>query len=158
MYLYQQSWTLLCFMVYCMITHTCRRWLLEVSCILPCFLKVMTNKWTLTSSKGSSSMTSSYEASSSPLIIFALSVILRSLIILLLHIIVLRWHCTLLCGIILLFPLKLLHIVLWLCFKLLWKIILWLLHIVIWQLLCKLSWYMFSLHPICIWNPFGHHL
>jgi hypothetical protein len=100
----------------------------------------------------------SSESSHVSLIISVWCFILRSLIILRLWVIVVLWCCTLLCRIILLFPLKLLHIILWLCCKLLGRIVLWLLHSVILWLLRILSYYMFILHPICICNPFFHHL
>jgi hypothetical protein len=158
MYFYQECWTIFCFMVFYAIIHVCHRWLWEVSCIVPQFLKVMTNNQSLTSSKTSSSMASSSEASYVSLIISALCVVLSSLIILWLWVIILWWCYALLCRIMQLFRLKLLFIILCLCYKLLCRIIFGPLHIVILWFLCRLSYYMFIMHLVCIYNHFFNHL
>lgn len=143
LYFYQECWIIFCFMVCCATIHTCRWWLWKIYCIMSMFLTIMAYYCSSSTSKSSSPMTSFSESSFVSLIISVWCIILGSLIVLQLRIILLWWHCTLLCIIILWCFSKLLHIVvLWLWLKLLRGIILW--------LLCKSSCYMFNLHSICI--------
>jgi hypothetical protein len=87
--IYQKCQTIFCLMVCCAKIHTCRRWLWIISCIMSRFFTVVTSYWSSTSSKSSSSMASSYEASYISLIFFTRCTILWCLVVLQLCIIIL---------------------------------------------------------------------